>query len=66
VLKKKIKEFQAAREYTNISQLISTTAQAERNKIAKLLDSQIDHTRIDCGLTCIAHKQVQFIKDLKD
>ena len=66
VLKKRVREFQATREYENISALITKTKKAERENIVKLLDNLVDHSRVDCGLECVAHKQIQFIKDLKD
>jgi len=66
VFKKRIKEFQAEREYTNISDLINRTKQEERNRIVQTLDKVVGHSRVDCGINCIAHKQIQFIKDMKD
>jgi hypothetical protein len=66
VLKKRIKEFQAEREYNNVSELVNQTKQEERNRIVQALDKNVDHSRVDCGINCIAHKQIQFIRDLKD
>jgi len=66
LLKKRIKEFQATVQYNNISDLINRVKKEERERIVKLLDKQVYHSRLECGISCTAHKQIQFIKDLKD
>jgi hypothetical protein len=65
-LKKHLKEVQSKREYNNISDLINRVKQEERDRIVKLLDKQVYHSRLECGISCTAHKQIQFIKNLKD
>ncbi len=66
VLKKRMREFQAIRQYENVSAMITKVKKEERERIVSVLDKLVDHSRIDCGLTCPEHRQIQYIKDLKD
>jgi hypothetical protein len=63
----KLSEFMLdERDNLSMNRLIEWSAERERKRIAEELTKRLDHTKLSCNVSCIAHKQIQYIYDLKD